>query len=60
MEHDSAIDILFRYTLAGDMLETLNRSISPGLPARGEVADTTVSHPIHMGVEVADWKRLAN
>src|SRR5229473_1136109 len=52
--HDSTTDICFVYTLAGDMLETLQREQFPAsASAMEKVADHYGIPSIHMGVEVA-------
>jgi len=52
--HDAATDICFVYTLAADMLETLQREQFPvSASAMEKVADYYAIPSIHMGVEVA-------
>src|SRR6185295_12521558 len=52
--HDSTIDICFVYTLAGNMLETLQQERFPrSATAMEKVADHYGIPSIHMGVEVA-------
>ena len=52
--HDSTTDICFVYTIAGDMLETLQREQFPrSASAMEKVADHYGIPTIHMGLEVA-------
>jgi len=58
MKHDSAIDICFVYTLAGDMLETLKQEHFPrSASAMEKVAEHYGIPSIHMGVELARFEK---
>jgi S-formylglutathione hydrolase FrmB/lysophospholipase L1-like esterase len=59
-KHDPATDICFVYTLAGNMLETLQQGRFPrSASAMEEVADHYGIPSIHMGLEVARLEKAA-